>query len=191
MSWEWKTGRSWRRWLSAARRSGIGRVWPVGLILVLVLGSLPAADAQSLTPTLQLSAPRQVKLGAPIQISLAVRDAADLAGYETTLVFDTSAAELNGVSQRHGDLKSLGRDIHTLGPVEHSGSISFGLYSCPVAMCVDRASPRHAQGANGHVQLATIELATRKPGLLELRFSHSRFVDASGKTLNVDGAEQT
>ena|SRR5438874_2165480 len=81
---------------------------PVGLValtLVLLIGnSLPVAEAQSLVPSVELSAPRQIKLGAPMQIKLAVRDAADIAGYEANVEFDTSAVELNGVSQRHAGI---------------------------------------------------------------------------------------
>src|SRR5947209_19554051 len=142
-----------RRWRGTFRHR-----WLVALTLVLLIGnSLPVADAQSLVPSVELSAPRQIKVGAPMQIKLAVRDAADIAGYEANLEFDTSAVELNGVSQRHaGDLKALGRDVQTLGPVERANGVSFGMYSCPVANCVDRGSTRHERGGSGLVLLATM-----------------------------------
>src|SRR5437764_3332874 len=185
-------------WELVRRRRGTFRHrWlPVGLValtLWLLFGnSLPVADAQSLAPSVELSAPRQIKVGAPMQIKLAVRDAADIAGYEANVESDTSAVELNGVSQRHaGDLKALGRDVQTLGPVERANGVSFGMYSCPVANCVDRGSTRHERGGSGRVQLATIELAAHTPGLVEVRFSGGRFVDASGTTVSVRGADQT
>src|SRR4029077_5784318 len=100
--------------------------------------------------------------------------------------------DFGGVSQRkQADLKTLGRDVQSLGPVEHPGGVSFGLYSCPVANCVDRASPRHASGGRGQVRLATVELAPHKAGMLELRFSGATFVDSSGQVVNVSGTNQT
>src|SRR5437868_14191161 len=182
-------------WELVRRRRGTSWL-PVGLValtLVLLIGNrLPVAEAQSLAPSVELSAPRQIKVGAPMQIKLAVRDAADIAGYEANIEFDSSAVELNGVSQRHaGDLKALGRDVQTLGPVERANGVSFGMYSCPVANCVDRGSTRHERGGSGRVQLATIELAAHTPGVVEVRFSGARFVDASGTTVSVRGADQT
>src|ERR1041385_9404683 len=157
-----------------------------------VANVLPVADVQAAASNVELDAPSKIKLGEPIQIKLAVQNAADVAGYEANLEFDSSAVELNGVSQRHsGDLKAQGRDVQALGPVERPNEVSFGMYSCPVADCVDRASSRHDGGLGGRVQLAVIELAAHQPGVVEVRFSGAHFVDASGGTIGVRGGEPT
>ena len=169
--------------------------WPVLLALAILSGPwLPVQpiEAQGVGPSLQIGAPQRVKLGAPFQVTLSIRDVADIAGYEINLGFDTSAADFGGVSQRRqGDLKALGRDIQNLGPIEHAGIISFGLFSCPLANCVDRNSARHDQGGRGQLRLATVELAAHKEGILELHFSGATFVDATGNTVSVSGADQT
>lgn len=167
------------------------RSWPAWLAIALIAGSLPPAEVQAQTASIEIVAPRQVKAGAQIQISFAVAGVGDVAGYEANLDFDTTAAELDGVIQRrNGALKALGRDIAPLGPVTRANGISFGLYSCPVSNCVDRGSSRHPQGGGGRIQLATIDLAPQKTGQLELHFNGIRVVDASGKLINVGNADQ-
>src|SRR5215210_8214116 len=121
MSLGWNVSR--RRF--AGRGQRMAQWWPVALALGMLLSSWPVAEAQTVVPSVQLDAPRQVNLGAPIKVVVIVRDVADIAGYEANVDFDTKAVELNGVTQRQGDLKSLGRDIHALGPVERSTGISF------------------------------------------------------------------
>src|SRR4051812_14358220 len=94
------------------RVRGLVRIWPVWVTVALILVSgsalsLASVDAQGLPPTVQLDAPSRVKLGAPVQVSISVRDVADLGGYEAELSFDPRVAALNGIGQRRGDLKSL------------------------------------------------------------------------------------
>src|SRR5690242_18671565 len=111
-------------------------------LVALTGGSLPAAQAQTAGPSLEARAPTRAQVGQPLEITLSVRDANDVAGYESQLLFDTSAAEFDGLRQRNNDLKSLGRDVIALGPVEQANGVSFGLITCPVANCVDKGSSR-------------------------------------------------
>src|SRR5690349_4162207 len=109
-------------------------------------GAIPLAAARG--PSLQVAAPAQVAVGARIELTLTLRDAAGLGGYEAALRFDTAAAHFNGVEQHLDTLRRLGRDVGPLGAVERRDGIAFGAYSCPVARCQDvraqamLASPR-------------------------------------------------
>src|SRR5581483_9063710 len=118
----------------------------------------PVSHAAQRAPTLQLSAPAQVDVNGSIMITLGVAGAANLAGYEATLLFDTRAAEFAGLSQRDNDLAKLGRGVGSLNVAEQAYGTAIGLYSCPSASCVDGADPRQPNGASGNVRLATIEL---------------------------------
>jgi hypothetical protein len=155
------------------------------------LSAFPAAQAAAPGPSLEVRVPNRVSVGEPIPIALAVQDAADIAGYETDLLFDTRAAEFDGLRQRRNDLNGLGRDVTALGPVSLADGVAIGLVSCPVANCVDRKSARHARGGSGRVQLATLAVTPRQAGTLELRFAGSKFVDADGNAVAVLGAETT
>jgi CSLREA domain-containing protein len=158
--------------------------------MVLVLGgSLSGAQAAPQAASLEVQAPRQVKVGEPIRVTLAVRGAGDIAGYEARLVYDTSVVDFDGLHQRANDLKGLGRDVAGLGPVEQADGVSFGLYSCPRADCVDAGAARHARGGGGRVQLATLGVVARRAGTVELRLSGAKFVDADGVAVDVQGAE--
>src|SRR5688572_3515470 len=82
-------------------------------LTVLVFSSQASAGPPE--PTLRLDVPKQVAVGEPIELTLKARDVADIAGYETILLFDTSAAHFSGLQQRKKDLKKLGRDVGSLG----------------------------------------------------------------------------
>src|SRR5437868_1549064 len=63
------------------------------------------------SPTLHVSAPRQVEVGAPITIQLQVPGASGVAGYETNLVFDTAVAEFGGAARLSGRFAHSGRRV--------------------------------------------------------------------------------
>ena len=69
------------------------------LTLGLLGGGLTAVQAAAPGPSLELQAPSSVNVDEPIQITLAVRNAADVAGYETRLRFDPRAAEFDGLAR--------------------------------------------------------------------------------------------
>jgi CSLREA domain-containing protein len=180
---------------SNRRRYGVGfkhLLLSFGLMLVVVAGQFftPRADAAA-GSSLRVVAPRRVDVGQPITLTLQIRDAVDIAGYETNLLYDTTAAEFSGLGQRENDLRKWGRDVSPLGPVEFKSGVAFGLSSCPVANCVRRDGRRQNRGGRGHFQLATVSVLPTRAGLLQLTLAGTKFVDAVGRPVAVAGAEQT
>jgi CSLREA domain-containing protein len=164
-----------------------------GVLLVcvlLALGLAPASRAASL-PVLRLSAPAQVEVGASIPITLMVDGAADLAGYEAALRFDTAAAELGGLDQRDNDLKRAGRDVGPLSVTSIASGSALGLFSCPVASCADASGAWHAAGAGGSLKLASVEVVALRPGVLEIALGAAKFVDAAGQPVAIDLSSAT
>jgi len=102
-----------------------------------LLAAQPDALAIGTGPSLQVNAPGQVNVGEPIQIVITAHAVADIAGYQTELLYDTSAVTFDGLHQRQNDLRSLGRDIGPLEAVELPEGLVFGPYSCSVPDCTD------------------------------------------------------
>ena len=75
------------------------------VMVAAVLAALPR-DSQGAppSPSLELSAPRQVALSQAIEIKLTLKNAADIAGYEANVLFDNSAAEFDGLHIRDNDI---------------------------------------------------------------------------------------
>src|SRR5689334_11321176 len=146
--------------------------------------ALASRQFQGSAPTLLVTAPAQVGLGDRIDIQIIVDHAKDLAGYEGQLLFDTSAAHFSVFEQRDSDLKKFGRDVIPLEEGELADGVEMGLASCPYQDCVQLKGNPQPKGANGRVRLGTVEIGTDQEGLLELRFDHWKFVDASGNSIS-------
>ncbi|MFN8473406.1 MAG: malectin domain-containing carbohydrate-binding protein [Anaerolineae bacterium] len=144
-------------------------------------------------PSLQISAPTSVPLNYPIIIRLNLKNAKDVGGYEMTLHYDTSVAEIDRLHQRQNDMRKFGRDVGPLGPVERPDGVTFGLYSCPFGNCVNykKNDNRQAHGANGNVFLAEFALTPRKAGTLEIKIDNTQFVGPDGTPFNVTMPAQT
>lgn len=136
-------------------------------------------------PKLVVQAPARVAVGQPIELSLSVVGARDLAGYELVLSYDRSAAEFSGLSQRRIALAGSGRSVQSLGPVEVAQGVAFGLWSCPWADCLRPAGTRRTRGASGSVRLADVSVTPSSAGELELRLGSVRFVDSYGREVRV------
>ncbi|HSH81417.1 MAG TPA: Ig-like domain-containing protein [Herpetosiphonaceae bacterium] len=151
------------------------------------IGSLPAtAQAAAPSPTLEIQLPTQVEVGDPIAATFVLAGSSDVAGYEASLLFDPAAAHLNGLEQRKNDLGKFGRDVGPLGPLEMPNGVSFGLYSCPVADCVQSTRGQRAtSGGDGKLRLATLTLVADQPGQLELALGETRLVDTTGQVIPV------
>ncbi|HSH81416.1 MAG TPA: CSLREA domain-containing protein [Herpetosiphonaceae bacterium] len=151
------------------------------------IGSLPAtAQAAAPSPTLEIQLPTQVEVGDPIAATFVLAGSSDVAGYEASLLFDPAVAHLNGLEQRKNDLRKFGRDVGPLGPLELPNGVSFGLYSCPVADCVQSTHGQRASGGgHGKLRLATLTLVADQPGQLELVLGETRFVDSTGQLIPV------
>ena len=137
-------------------------------------------------PFLRVQIARRVEVNQPIEIRLTVAQAVDIAGYEATLLFDSSAAEFNALEQRNKDLRRVfGRDVAPLGPVEFSQGVAFGAYSCPVGDCVARNGAARTEGGRGTVALATASVIPRQAGTLQIRLANVKFVTAAGASASV------
>ncbi|HEX9372378.1 MAG TPA: hypothetical protein VF897_15295, partial [Roseiflexaceae bacterium] len=151
------------------------------IVLALVLSSLPISSrAAAPQATLQIDAPAQVAAGQPIELALTVRAAADLAGFEAAVDFDTAVAEFAGLDRRSSGLARTGRDVGALTIPELPGGSVIALYSCPAASCVDGSGPQQPLGASGDVALATFDILPLRPGTLEIALDPLKFVDAAG-----------
>ena len=155
------------------------------IVVAILAGFWRFSDTSAEGPVLEVSAPEQVEVGQPIELTLVVRNASGIGGYQSRLLFDTSKAHLSGVDHSANDLAAIGRYIQTLGPNEFDGGISFGLYSCPVDECGTTGKPVD-RGADGDLNLATIRVTPDQPGPFSLELSDLRFADASGAEITVE-----
>lgn len=142
-------------------------------------------------PTLVLEAPGQVKPGQVISIQLTIENAANIAGYEAAVLYDTSAAEFAGIAQHDNPLRQLGRDIIPLTVVHTPAGSAIGLASCPMANCVQHQGNRVDRGGAGRLSLATLDLLPLKEGVLEIKFDALKFVDAAGSPVQVQVPNST
>jgi hypothetical protein len=124
---------------------------------------------------LQISAPLRANLDEPVELTIRVANPRRVAGYETTLLFDTRAARLSGVALARSDLRASGRGAVALGPQEVARGVTFGQASRPDPSTMPNATAR----------LATVWLTPERSGQLEVRLAASKVVDASGRALTL------
>lgn len=162
----------------------------LGITILIILAAIVAgfwrlSDTSAEGPVFEISAPQQVEVGQPIELTLVVRNASGIGGYQSRLLFDTSRAHFSGVDHSANQIAAIGRYVQTLGPNEFDGGISFGLYSCPVDECGATGKPVD-RGADGDLDLATISITPDQPGPLSLELTGLRFSDASGAEVAVE-----
>ncbi len=172
------------------RGSASGRsfaVAAVAAVLTVVLVVAGAGSAGTPRPTLVLSGvPSQVTVGHPIMLTLWAKNVSPVAGFQSGVFFDESAAHLVQVWNPTAHALAQGKRLVDLGPLEVSNGYLFGSYTCAATDCTQAA---HAPvSAHGNVALAKIELRADKPGTLQLRFSGTQLVDASGASVGAAGA---
>ncbi len=177
--------------MSASRfRTGIA------LLIALALGGFVASgemgpvaaappSAPQPKPALQVLVQKQVQVGEPIVLTLRLKRARNIAGFETYLLFDRARAEFSGMELRDTDLRKAGRDAQPLIAQDLPDGIAVGLYSCPRASCTDATSASQERGARGKVTLATIRITPRESGILEIRLAATQVVDAAGNRVQV------
>lgn len=142
--------------------------------------------ARAPIPRIDLVGPAEVRLGEPIFITLRAHHVADVAGYEGLLQFDPAKARFRGVTHESNDVRKLGRDVQPLGPVERDDGVSFGAYSCPVALCTDAIGrQRKPKGAQGVVDLAQFSLTPEVSGPLTIALTDVVMVDALGNSITI------
>lgn len=184
--------------MSAITRFNAFSRWPgaarIALFVLLMFGSLSAVSAAgpaaARATLLQISAPSRVAVGEPITLVLTLHRAADVAGYEATVLFDRSVAEFAGLEQQDNDLRAMGRDVGSLTAVDLPHGAAIGFYSCPVEDCVTRTGNRQNQGRGGIVRLGRVSLIANQPGTLEIAFDAIKVVDAAGNPIAVRMQEQ-
>ncbi len=172
------------------RRANSNRLLRFGITLLIIIVALLSgfwrlSDISAEGPILDVSAPAQVEVGQPIELTLVVRNASGIGGYQSRLLFDTSRAHLSGVDHSANELAAIGRFVQTLGPNEYDGGVSFGLYSCPVDECGATGKPVD-RGADGELNLVTVRVTPDQPGPFSLELSDLRFSDASGTEVSVE-----
>jgi CSLREA domain-containing protein len=160
---------------------------PLFITLVLALSPLTpfGVSAAPRMPVFQIDGPKQVNPGEPISLTLSIRGASDVAAFETSILFDPSAAEFDGLETSTNSVHSLGRDVGQLAAVETPYGAAVGIYSCTVSNCLDNKSPRHSRGAGGSVRLGTVTLIGNKTGTLAITFDAVKVVDAAGNPIPV------
>nr|MBA2557950.1 hypothetical protein [Chloroflexota bacterium] len=109
-------GRSRRPLRGVARARG-GMAVAVGMAVV-VAASPAGIPAASAAPARAASGPRLVlevgsraSVGQPVRVTLSVRGALEVGGFETALLFDPRAAHVTGVRQEELDLGQAGRAV--------------------------------------------------------------------------------
>ncbi|HZQ10362.1 MAG TPA: CSLREA domain-containing protein, partial [Anaerolineae bacterium] len=159
-------------------------VFCLAVLVFALLGVQQQANAQG-TATLVINTSKQVDVGQPIEITLRITGASDIAGYEMNIRYDSTAAHLYGIHQRSNDLKKGGRDIVPLQVEQANGGVAVGLASCSVNDCVHNSGARNERGGAGNFLLGTVLIGTDEAGPLEIRFDSAKFVDAAGNPVPV------
>ena len=152
----------------------------------------PGTTAAAPSSQLTIDGPSQVSVGQPIQLTVVLKNVSNVAGYQATLQYDTSAAHLNALTQRQNDLKKLGRSVETLGPIESPTGVTFGAYSCPYSSCADTSGKtKVSNGGKGTVKLASFAIVVDKAGPFTIQLSSLVFTDASGASIPVNVSNPT
>jgi hypothetical protein len=158
------------------------------LCLFLVFGVFAAVlqsrTGEAATPQVVVKVPRQAVVGQPIEMTISMRSANGVAGYETTIGFDVNRIHLQGLEQRPKDIQRLGRDAQPVGPIEVSNGIVIGAYSCPAGSCTSGRGGKNG-GGRGNLRLATVTLVADAPGIATIDLSGFTVVDASGQKVDV------
>src|SRR5689334_18756281 len=84
----------------------------ITLIGMAVHGQADTAAAQ--TPSIALSAPAQVAVGAPLILTVSGSGLEDLAAFEAHLLFDSTAASFDTVVYDDATFAAAGRAVHPL-----------------------------------------------------------------------------
>lgn len=159
------------------------------ILLTLLVGVVSSVEARKAAPpSLILVAPQQVALGEPIEVMVMAKNASNLGGYQSDFLFDTTAAEFGGLSQRQNGVVQQGRDIHPLGAQETATGVVFGFYSCPATSCLDDDSNRRwsDSGAQGDVELSRVTILPHQEGVLELALGNVQVVNSQGIPITID-----
>jgi CSLREA domain-containing protein len=157
-------------------------VWASVLAITAIALCAGPAGARS-RPAIVVAVPAHVEVNQPFTLTVRASQVAGVAGYESGVYFDQSAAELSEIK------KPARAGAQMLGPLEVNGGFLFGSYSCAVAGCTP--SSQTVRGANGSVVLARISLRAEKPGTLTFKIAGTRLVAADGASIAAGSGTQT
>lgn len=151
---------------------GINQVTRVGASQDTVLTLVPQGEART---------------GALITVKLVGRNVANLAGFQGTVRFDGANLRLTSASVERA-IGQSGRGVLPLGPVMNDGSVVLGAATCPISDCANptpQLANRSTNGANGDLDLGTLEFYSGTAGSYTLGLDNVQFVDAQGNRLTV------
>lgn len=161
----------------------------IGVVAFALASSLMRrADATVLGPQgtmVALLPPPAARAGELITVKLVVQNAHNLAGFQSTVSFDSTKLRLTGATIERGLTRS-GRGMLQLGPVLRDSSVVVGAATCPAAVCSDprpSQAARILQGVDGDADLATVSFYTETPGRYELTLGGVQLVDPQGVPL--------
>ena len=123
------------------------------------------------TPSLEIQAPEHVAAGQAITVTIAVRGARSVAGWEARVRFDSASAEFAGAS---GMGRGIGRSGGQLGPVSTSDGIAVGGYTS------------RARSSRGSLTLVRVRLLPHVSGMLGVSVGDVRLVNRSGHRLRLN-----
>ncbi len=155
---------------------------------VLVLASLmllnraPSAGAVQPGTVISLVPPARAGAGEVTSVKLVASNAANLAGFQATVIFDAASLRFAGATVESG-LEQGGRGLIPLGPATREGAVAIGAATCPAADCSDTEPEKARQqslGVDGTVELATIEFLPGAPGRYTLLLEGVQLVDPQG-----------
>lgn len=158
----------------------------LAFVYILSAGSPLGAQSMSVDqPTLSIDAPAMVNVGTPIQITLRLIGAQQIGGYETNLLYDSSALEFAGFQQPTSDTRGLGQNVKPLSAVELRTGSALGFFSCAVANCAVDNGNMPGQANQDPTLLAAVDLIGSQPGSYEITLDQIKLVDGAGRSINV------
>jgi hypothetical protein len=162
------------------------------VMAVLVIGSAVifgrgAAVGAPQATTVELVLPAQARAGELITVRLVARNAQNLAGFQSTVVFDSTRLRLTSATIEKG-LEASGRQVLQLGPILRDDSVVLGAATCPLSTCSEPRSTqatRFLRGVDGQVELGTVSFYTEIPGQYQLKLAGVQLIDPQGNRLTV------
>lgn len=162
-----------------------GRLLVPGALLLSAAATFtpPLADATASTPTVVVTAPTQVELGTPIEISFSLTAADDVAGLELSARFDDAAVGFGGLY--FGDGTGTAGDIVTAVAAQPGVGVTGLAFTCRADGCPSAGSSR-TDLVSSRLRLETVEA-----GHLTIALGPIEVVDSSGNVLDVNVPSST
>ncbi len=159
-------------------------VFAVTLAAVPFVGSAPAVGAAG--PGLVVSAPGQTEVGQAIPITLSLRGAPQVTGYEAFAHFDETAAEFGGLFAGGEDATNV--NVETTIADEVNEGTAFAVYTCVAVGC---GEPGHKQEGRRQLENVTLRVVPLRSGTLTINLDQLRFVNKKGERIDVPVAGNT